>query len=125
MLLLASLLSLHHLKTTVRGKPVLLGVVLDGLVQKFINDPRAASGVVNTVVVMGAAEGIVSYHDISKLSSHGGHIEITKTWAKSLLPRMGFIKRKCSTSGKISLARFDEIILADVAAKVLMKNIPE
>ena len=77
---------------------------------------------------MGAAEEIVSYRDISKLSSHGGHIEITKTWAKSLLQRMGFVKKKSSMSGKISLAQFDEskeIFLADVAAKVLMKDIPE
>ena len=92
-----------------------------------MNNLRAASGVVNTLVVIGAAEEIVSYRDISKLSSHGGHIEITKTWAKSLLQRMGFVKRKCSTSGKISLARFDEskeIFLAVVAAEVLRKDIP-
>jgi len=40
---------------------------------------------------------------------------------------MGFVKRKCSTSGKISLARFDEskeIFLAVVAAEVLRKDIP-
>ena len=66
-----------------------------------MNNLRATSGVVNTLVVMGAAEGIVSYHDISKLSSHGGHIKITKTWVKSLLQKMGFVKRKCSMSGKI------------------------
>ena len=41
---------------------------------------------------------------------------------------MGFVKRKCSTSGKISLAQFDEskdIFLADVAAEVLFNDIPE
>ena len=47
----------------------------------------------NTVVVMGAAEGIVCHCDVSKLSSHGGHIEITNSLAKSLLTRMGFVKR--------------------------------
>ena len=75
----------------------------------------------NTTVVMGAAEGIIS-------SSHGGHIDLTKSWAQSLLRRMGFVKRKCSTSGKISIARFDEckeIFLADVAAEVLINDIPE
>ena len=82
----------------------------------------------NRLIVMGAAAGIISHCDVSKLSSHGGHIEITKSWAKSLLNRMGFIKRKCSTSGKISLARFDElkdIFLAGVAAEVLFNDIPE
>ena len=76
---------------------------------------------------MGAAERIISHRDVSKLSSHGGHIKITKSWAKSLLNRMGFVKRKCSISGKISLARFDEskdIFLADVAAEVLFNDIP-
>ena len=93
-----------------------------------MNNLRAANGVVNRVVVMGAAEGIVCHRDVSKLSSHGGHIEITKSWAKSLLTRMGFVKRKCSTSGKLSIAQFDEskeIFLADVAAEVLFNNIPE
>ena len=116
------------LETKDRGRPLLLGVDLDALVQEFVNNLRAASGVVNTLVVMAVAEGIVSHRDVSKLSSHGGHIEIKKSWAKSLLQRMGFVKRKCSTSGKISLARFDEskeIFLADVAAEVLMKDIPE
>ena len=95
---------------------------MDSAVQEFVKNLRAANGVVNRVVVMGAAEGIVSHRDISKLSSHGGHIEITKSWAKSLLSRMGFVKRKCSTSGKLSIARFDEskeIFLADVAAEVV------
>ena len=40
---------------------------------------------------------------------------------------MGFVKRKCSTSRKISVARFDElkeIFLADIAAEVLINDIP-
>ena len=93
-----------ELETKPRGRPLLLGVELDTLVREFVNNLRAAGGAVNTTIVMGAAEGIVSYHDASKLSSHGGHIEITKSWAKSILRRMGFVKRKCSTSGKISVA---------------------
>ena len=41
---------------------------------------------------------------------------------------MGFVKRKCSTSGKLSIAQFNEskeIFLADVAAEMLFNNIPE
>ena len=116
------------LETKDRGRPLLLGKEFDAYVLEFVNNLRAANGVVNRVVVMDAAEGIVCYRDILKLSSHGGHIEITKSWAKSLLTRMGFVKRKCSTSGKLSIAQFDEskeIFLADVAAEVLFNNIPE
>ena len=89
---------------------------------------RIAGGVVNTLVVMAAAEGIVAARDVSKLVPHGGHIEITKTWARSLLIRMGYVKRKCSTSGKIPLVQFEEskeIFLADLTAEVVMNEIPK
>ena len=118
---------ISELETKPRGRPVRLGEQLDSLVQEFIVNLRAAGGVINTAIIRGAAEGIISYRDVSKLSSHGGHIDITKSWAQSLLRRMGFVKRKCSTSGKISVAKFDEckeIFLADVAAEVLFKGIP-
>ena len=70
------------LETKDRGRPLLLGKELDAAVQEFVNNLRAANRVVNRVVVMGAAEGIVCHRDVSKLSSHSGHIEITKNWAK-------------------------------------------
>ena len=119
---------ISELETKPRGRPVHLGEQLDSLVKEFISYLRAAGGVVNTTVVRGTAEGIISYRDVSKLSSHGGHINIAKSWAQSLLRRMGFVKRKCSTSGKISMAHFDEckeIFLADVAAEVLFNSIPQ
>ena len=86
---------ISELETKPRGRPVHLGEQLDSLVKEFISYLRAAGGVVNTTVVRGAAEGIISYRDVSKLSSHGDHINITKSWAQSLLRRMGFVKRKC------------------------------
>ena len=64
------------LETKDRDRPLLLGEELDAAVQEFVNNLRAANGVMNRVVVMGAAEGIVSYRNVSKLSSHSGHIEI-------------------------------------------------
>ena len=39
-----------------RGRPLLLGEELDAAVQEFVNNLRAANGVVNRLVVMGAAE---------------------------------------------------------------------
>ena len=77
--------SVKELTTKKQGRPLLLGKELDKAVQECIEATRAVGGVINTAVVMGAAEGIISARDISKLSSHGGHITITKTWAKSLL----------------------------------------
>ena len=75
---------ISELETKPRGRPVRLGEQLDSLVKEFISNLRATGGVVNTTVVRGTAEGIISC-DISKLSSHGGHIDITKSWAQSLL----------------------------------------
>ena len=45
-----------------------------------------------------------------------------------LLIRMGYVKRKCTTSGKLLSRFFDEskeIFLADIAAKVVMDEVPE
>ena len=67
------------LETKRKGRPLLLGVDLDAAVQEYVQSLRMAGGVVNTLVVMAAAEGIVAARDVSKLVSHGGHIEITKT----------------------------------------------
>ena len=45
----------------------------------------------NTTVVMAGAQGIILSWDATKLQLHGGHINITKSWARSLLIRMGFV----------------------------------
>ena len=92
-----------------RGRTLLLGNVLDGRVQSFIRDMRCHGVVINTAVVMGCAEGIVSYHDSNLLAENGGHITINKDWAKSLLHRMGYVKRKVSTSVKVPPKDFDAL----------------
>ena len=38
----------------------------------------------------------------SELKENGGHIDITDSWSRSILKRMGF-KKRCSTSGKLQL----------------------
>jgi len=85
----------EKLPTEDRGRPLMLGQELDAAVQEYVESFRKINGSVNTLVVMGAAEGIVG--DISKLKQ----IEITKSWARSLLIRMGYVKRKCTSSKKL------------------------
>ena len=58
---------ISELETKPRGRPVLLGEQLDSLVQEILINLRTAGGVVNTTVVMGVAEGIISNRDMSKL----------------------------------------------------------
>ena len=110
-------LVVNSLPTKPRGRPLLLGQDLDKAVQEYVSAVRTVGGVINTTIVMAATEGIVSAHDVAKLSLHGGHIHITKTWAQSVLNRMGYVKRKCSNGGKVSVTRFEEMketFLADV-----------
>ena len=116
------------LPTKAQGRPLLLGQDLDKAVQEYIEVMRAAGGVVNTAIVMAAAVGIVSSRDVTKLSSYGGYMNITKTWAKSLLKQMEYVKRKCSNAGNISPTQFaeiQEVFLADIKAQVLMNDIPD
>ena len=108
-------------------RPLLLGKDLDTCVQDYINALRKVGGVVSTTIVMAAANGIIAARNPALLTQHGGHIEITKAWAKSLFQRMGYVKRKCSNAGKITVARFEELqeeFLADIKAEVLMNDVP-
>ena len=68
-----------------QGRPLLLGQELDKSVQDYINAMRKVGGVVNTAIVIAAANGIVAARSPALLTQHGGHIDITKAWAKSLL----------------------------------------
>ncbi len=89
------------LPTKPQGRLLLLGQELDKAVQDYIEALRVAGGVVNTAIVMAAANGIISAKDVTLLASRGG--PINKSWAKSLLKRIKYVKRKCSNAGKVSL----------------------
>ena len=108
-------------------RSLLLGQELDTSVQDYINAMRKVGGVVNTAIVMAVANGIIAARSPALLTQHGGHIDITKAWAKSLLIRVGYVKRKCSNARNITVAHFEEVreeFLADIKAEVLMNEIP-
>ena len=73
------------LTTKARGKPLLLGPDLDTPVKEYFESTRKVGRVANTTLVMVGAEAIVAAQDRSLLLANGGHIEITKAWAASLL----------------------------------------
>lgn len=115
------------LPTKDQGRPLLLGQELDKSVQDYVNALRKVGGVVNTTIVVAAAEGIVAARDSGLLREHGGHIEISKAWAKSLFKRMGYVKRKSSNAGKVTVSHLNELkeaYLADIQAEVVMNEIP-
>ena len=110
-----------------RGRPYLLGEDLDMQVRAYLVALRDNGAVGNSAVAIGCAEGIVKSVDSNLLSSNGGHITLTKHWAKHLLTRMGFVKRRASTKSKISVTNFEEVktqYLLDIKSVVEMEEIP-
>ena len=67
---------MKSLPMKVRGRPLLLGSMLNGQVTEYIFALRATAGVVNTAIVLAAAEEIVAATDHSLLRQHGGSLII-------------------------------------------------
>jgi len=67
---------------------------LDRQVRVYLATLRDARGVVNTSIAISAATGIVRRHDSNLLAVNGGHIFLTKHWAKYLMERMGYVSKR-------------------------------
>ncbi|KAI8522099.1 hypothetical protein Bbelb_018530 [Branchiostoma belcheri] len=89
------------------GRPLKLGD-LDGELQQYLRNLRSAGGVVNRLMVMGAARGLILEKDRSLLAEYGGNIHITKEWANSILRRMNFVKRKGTKAARKVPDDFEE-----------------
>ena len=61
-----------------RGRPVLLGEVLDTKVQQYLRRVRDGGGVVSARIVMAAARGILLSCDRSRLIEFGRDVELKK-----------------------------------------------
>lgn len=59
---------------------------------------RDNGAVIKSQIVIVATKGIIIGNDKTLLAENGGSIDISKTWAKSLLKRMNFVKRWGSTA---------------------------
>lgn len=112
-----------------RGRPLTIGA-LDGVVQSYIRALREAGTPINASIVIAAANGIVCSKDCSLLAENGGHIDLGAGWAKSLLTRMGYVKRKCTTScagKKLTPEEFEErkiSFLSQISGLVAVHSIP-
>ena len=82
------------------GWPPLLGEKLDMEVKSYISAVCVGGGVVTSAIVMAAATAIVRRHGWNLLYSREWRLMLTKTWAKSLLHRMGYVKRRGSSTAK-------------------------
>ena len=111
-----------------KGRPLMLGAELDKLVELYLKELRSKGAVVNSAIVMAAAEGIVKTKDSNLLAKNGGPILISKDWAKSLMTRMSFVKRRGSTKAKNFVSDFEEHklqFLLDVRSIIEFEEIPE
>ena len=84
-------------------------------------------GAVSARIVIAAAQCILLKCNRSKLVEFGGHVQLNRQWAHSLLQRMKFLRRKATTAKskemKADFAERKSSFLADVAATVTMKEI--
>ncbi len=106
-----------------QGRPLLLGDELDTAVQAYVESIRNLGGVVNTAIVVGGAEAIIAVKDRTLLDTRAPR----KDWAKSLLSRMGYVKRKATTKGNVAVEAFETIktsFLDVVYGTVVMEDIP-
>ena len=83
------------------GRPLLLPEKLDRQVQEYIRELCKRGATVSKAVVVATAGNIIIMNkDANLLYSNGGGIKLSDKWGKSLLNRMGYVKRKaCSKAG--------------------------
>ena len=118
--------SVKELVNKKTGRPLMLGEDLDKQVQAYLKELRENGAVVNTAITIACARGVVKNVDSNLLECNGGHISLTKHWAKYLLERMGFVKRPASTKAKVSLPDFERFkaqFVFDVKAVIEMEEI--
>ena len=111
-----------------QGRPLLLGDRIDSMVQAYVNRVREEGGAVSSQIVIGAARGILKTVDKLKLREFGGHINLNRHWALSLLRRMNFVQRRATTAkGKFAVENFKEKrkqFLSDLVSIVELEEIP-
>ena len=101
----------------------MIGEDLDKQIRDYVGYLRSTGAIVNTAVVIASAEGILMYKDPGLLS----RINLTKGWAKYLLHRMGFVKRKATSKAKVTVENFEELkeeFLLQINQVIVMGEIP-
>ena len=109
------------------GRPLLIGEELDGQVQEYVRHARKRGLAINTSVVIATGCGMVMNRDANQLSDNGGGIKLTDEWAKNLLKRMGFVKRKACSKAKVNPEQFEKLkeeFLLEIKNIVTMDEIP-
>jgi len=104
-----------------------LGNELNDRVKRYTKEVRAAGTSTDTTVVMASGETVVRRTDKNLLKENGGPIDISKSWAKSLLSWMGHVKCKACSTAKLEPSHYEQLkeqFLLDIKIVVEMEDIP-
>ena len=92
-----------------RGRPLLIGNYWDEKVKAYVGALRRNGACVSSKIVIAGAIGLLKTAKPPVLVEHGGTVNLDKTWAKSILTRMGYSKRKGTKGVKNRPSNIDEI----------------
>ena len=119
---------LQELPWMKEGQPFLLPDELDYQVQEYVKELCKYGLPINTAVVVASTQGIIMNKNPDLLSSSGaGGIKLTSDWAKSLLNRMGYVKRKACSKAKVDVPQCEQLkndFLLEIKTIVSMDEIP-
>ena len=107
---------------------MLIGETLDNQVKAYIRSVRNCGGLITSLIAIAVGKAVVRKFDASVLLENDGPLSLTTNWAKSLLYRMNFVKRKGCSTAKPTIHGFETIkadFLCDVLAVVQMQGIPD
>ncbi len=79
---------------------------------------RARDSPISTPIVVGIGRGLLLKHKKTSSDHSGDSIELSRVWARSVLRRMGFSKRRASSTSKVLPHDFMELkkqFLIDIA----------
>ena len=89
---------------------------------------REGGGAISARIVVAAARGILLKCNRSMLAEYCGPVQLSRTWAHSLLKQMKFVQWRATTSkSKHTVQNFSqlkEVFLVDVTATVTMEEVP-
>ena len=86
-----------------RGRPSTLPEDITKDLIEYIRAICESGGVVNTAIVIAAGMGMVKRRDPTLLECNGGYVTLKKSWAKYLLCKLNFVKRKAITKCKVDV----------------------
>ena len=122
--------SVKELPRKKQGGPFLLPDELDHQVQVYLKDLHKRGLPINSAVVIAAAEGLLMNKNatlVSKNGEGGIKVKLTDDLAKSLLKRMGYVKRKACSKAKVDVERYEQLkdeFLLEIKVIVNMDEIP-